>query len=283
MKKRGNKSRKSAKGRAKSDALSTTAEFPAMTYASMEVVCWRNPLRRDPFPQRYRTVFTIANQGFMTAGTNVQRWYCLLNGMYLPFNGGGWINANPAPATDNPTGYSNLVTVGFFQKWRITASRIRFQVCPESGSDTIEVSVTPSFNNAQPSTADVAPAQQFTKSALITNATPKSSQTVINRMSVHTLLGVSKGAIVNDLSGQFYGALASNPANLCYWVINMKQGNNVVSINNIPWRCIVEYEAELWGDSTAIEPETLKEEPVLENSTTLLSRYLAAKEAERKL
>jgi hypothetical protein len=240
----------------------------------------------DPYPQRYRTVFSTTFSGFVAAGTGAVRYYIRGNSLYLPASGGGWpTNILPAIATTNMTGYSNLVNGTFYQAWRVLSSRITVQISPEAAVDTCGISVTPSFLATTPATFDDADSQQFTKVKNIAESQPIKDQTVTNAIRTSQFLGVREEAILDDLSLQFYGLVGATPSNQWFWVVNFKPANQVVTINKIPIRVTLQCEAELFADSTADNLETLRrrsqstltQQPT---SSELLAAYVIQREKE---
>lgn len=273
--------------RSSKDAENGVGEYPTEFSATGDLVIWKNPKVRDFFPQRFRTIMQCAFDGYIPVGSGGTTYYIRGNSLYLPAFGGSWPNALPAVATINPTGYGNLVNATFFQQWRVLGSRISVQLMPEAAVDTTIITVTPSFLANQPSSPELAMAQQFTKDREVSESQPLSSQTVVNKMTTHRLLGVRKQAVLDDLSGQFYGGVAVYPSNLWYWVINYTNANRSVTINKTPYRVRIEYECELFGDATADNLELFRKRDVpVETSSVppskFLDAYIAAREAEKK-
>lgn len=196
-------------------------------------------------------------EGYVAPGTGDQRYFCVMNTGITPFNGGGWTNSTPAIATVKPTGWSNICNVQMYETFRITASRISVTFAPEAQVDSVNVTVTPSFLNSQPASTALAIGQAFTRNALIVEGQPRSSNTVVNKVSLSMLLGVSEKAIQDDLSARFYGGYNTNPSILAYWVINFNVVNGTVTINNLPWVIELEQEVEFFGDATADNIQTL--------------------------
>lgn len=267
------KKKKGANRRGKTGQMATDGDRTAFTEqysATNDLVIWKNPRSKDPFPQRFRTVMHTAIQGSVPVGTSSNLYFVRGNSAYLPFVGGAWGSGLPGIGTLNPTGYSNLVNNNFFYKWRVMSSKIRVQFAPQAAVDTIVVTVTPSFNSATPASTQAALTQQFTKYKTIGENQPESSQTITSEMHTHRLLGVRRQAILDDLSGQFFGNAASTPANVWAWVVNFQVIDAAVSINKIPYTCEVMHEIELFGDSTAADLETVKEVPLVELSSAQL-------------
>jgi len=267
----------------KKDAETGVGDYPTEFSSSGNLVVWKNPRVRDFFPQRFRTIMQMTFDGYIPVGSGGTTYYIRGNSLYLPAFGGGFPNALPAIATLSPTGYGNLVNATFFQHWRVMGSRITVQFLPEAAVDTTILTVTPSFLANQPASVALAMGQQFTRDREIAESQPMGSQIVVNKMTTHRLLGVRKQAILDDLSGQFYGGVAAYAGNQWYWVINYTNANRSVTINKLPYRVRIEYDCELFGDSTADNLELRKEVPTVPSQPSeLLDAYLAAREAQKK-
>lgn len=249
---------RNASRKKQSSSEDDVGQYPARFAANAAIVHWRNPKVIDPFPQRYRTVMTIAFEGYIAAGTGPALYYIRGNSVWIPASGGGFTNILPAIATTQPTGYSNLVNATFFQAWRVHGSRIVYQIAPEAAVDTCNLTITPSFLVTQPASVQLALSQQFTKSKMVSESQPEGSQTIVNKITTARLFGVRPQAIEDDLSGQFYGTVAGAPANPWYWVINYAPSNVAVSVNKTPFKFKVEYDIELFADSTADNLETMR-------------------------
>jgi hypothetical protein len=250
--------RKGQKKKNGRDAEDDTRQYPPVAKASMDIIVWQNPRVRDPLPQRFRTVFTMAFEGVTAAGTGPSRYFVYGNSVITPASGGGWTNSNPAIASLQPTGLTRLLNSTSYQVFKVHGSRISVEMAPQAQVDTVVLAVTPSFLSTQPANYGAAIGQQFTRDKMLVEGTPRSSRTVINKMATHRLYGVRPQAIEDDLSGKMQGDVTTHPANPWFWVITFELSGNGVLINGLPYRVTVEYDCELYGDATADNVITLR-------------------------
>jgi len=224
---------------------------------SSELVIYKNVKAISPFPPRYRTVMTTAMRGFINSGTGAVTWYCKLNSAHLPFQGGGWPNALPAVTTLKPTGFPQICNATFYTLFRVLRSKIRIQCSPGDASDTVQITVTPSGNSATPASAALAMGQRHTEWKQVQIGTPQASQTVSNEITMARFLGVTDQAIQNDLSGDFLGTYAADPADTVFWVVNWTPDNAGVSTTVCALTIVLEQEIEFFGETSASQPEAL--------------------------
>lgn len=214
-----------------------------------------------PIPPRYRTKVTTMVYGRIEpadlAITGANRAYVNMNSIYLPFNNGTWGAGGTGPFTLNsglpstiqPAGTSMLSRFQMYQAFRVYSSKIELSIVPETASDYIEATITPSENTNSPGNVGAALAVPYTKHLLF--ATGKGKSKLTNYMSVHKMRGVSKTALANDLSGQFEGAYNANPASRQYWIINLGQNNGDGTSLDIAFDLKITYWVEFF--SLAIE------------------------------
>lgn len=233
-----------------------TKPFPTKTEISVKEIWYAVPGRLDPFPPRFRTTLTCAIRGAIPAGTGPLTYFARMNSPYLPFASGTWVNATPAIATLNSTGFSSICNLNLYQNYRCFASRIMVEFAPVADIDIMNVSVTPSAVPTTPSSFPVAIGQPYTKSKTIQRGQPARDCTIINKISQSTLFGVPQQAIVDDMSGQAYGTYASFPNDTNYWVVNFARADNSTTNSVVNYRVIVQFDVEFFADSSAINPET---------------------------
>jgi hypothetical protein len=227
--------------------------------ARQDVVVYKVPSQISPFPPRYRTIVTTAMRGYVNAGTGAVVYYCKANSAHLPFAGGGWPGTSPAAATLKPTGFPQVCNSSFYTLFRVVASHIKVQLSPGDAADSMQLSITPSGNNATPASAAAAMGQRLTKWRQIQIGTPVNSQTVHNSVAMCDFLGVTASAVQNDLSGDFIGNYAADPADLLYWVINIQPDNGGVSSTIAALTVEMQHEIEFFGETAAQQPEALVE------------------------
>lgn len=204
-----------------------------------------------PMPERIRTKFTAALQGYVAAGVGFQTYNVFLNRPTFPFSVGsaGGITAFPNPdnpiATLNPTYWSYLYTANSYQSYRVISSSLKVQLKTFSILDAIWCCVTPCGNYANlPASVQVAQAQPRCKWKLFDTY---GTNMIRNQVKYHELLGVSESAIIDDLSGNYTGRATAAPSTLAGWIINWETAGSAVTANQIGYDVEVSYYVELWN------------------------------------
>ena len=218
---------------------------------SKDMVIYMSP-KGTPIPSRFRTKLTAAIYGYEAAGITNSQYAVNLNSIYQPFNGGTWTNALPAIATLQPTGFASFLNVNFYRKFRVYGSKIEIEFLPQALTDTVECVITPAISGVAPVNTANAMAQPFSKSSLFSS----SKQNIFNGklknyMTVHQLLGVSKTAVENDLSGQLNGAYNADPVLLYNWYVTYTTPDNAVTAVALEYRCKVTWYVEMFQPAYA--------------------------------
>jgi len=141
-----------------------------------------------------------------------------------------------------------------YSSFRVYGSKIQVEFSPQTPIDTIECTITPSESVGSPANVSVAMAQPLTKSAFFNvyrdEGTGRSKNVLTNSCTQHKLLGVTKSAIENDLSGNYEGSALANPIKLQYWIINIATPSQVILTQPIEYRVSMTYHVELWSDNS---------------------------------
>lgn len=128
---------------------------PIMRTAHTRLTFSQSLNTKQPMPNRYFTWVTIENSGnFATgAGSNVGNFAFALNDCDIPFTKSGATAAtlpNPvvALANQSPTSFRNLmfnsITVtGFYNTYRVWATRVRIHFTPGNAADTVHCFAVP--------------------------------------------------------------------------------------------------------------------------------------------
>lgn len=212
-----------------------------------------------PFPPRYRTKFVTEFMGSNAAGNYAAnaRYFISLNSCYLPMNSGGWPNTLPAIATLAPTGYSSILNANLYQSARVYGSKVEIEFLPQALTDTLLVTLTPSQTSSNPASAAVAQQQPYTKKMFFSSSkTNGKNNKLVNYITQHKFLGVSKRAIEDDLSGNYIQAYDAEPVNRLFWVINVITPDVTVTVAPVEFRVKVTYYVECFGATTATLLET---------------------------
>lgn len=220
------------------------------------MVLYKNPQRRDPFPPRYRTVVSTGLTGSIAAAASAVRVFCRLNCPLTPFTGGGWQNPAATLTTLNPTGYSTIANANFYQRNRVLSSRITLVLAIPDASESLAVSITPSFLTTTPSTYQAAISEQYTVRRVYNVSALSNGGRLSNKISVCTLLGVPESAIKNDLSGNYVGTYNTVCAIPCFWVVNIQPLQGTTA-SETSYEVLLEQDVEFYGDSVAGQPEVL--------------------------
>jgi len=177
-----------------------------------------------------------------------------LNSLNTPWAGGGWVGALPAIATLNPISFTALCNQFLYQNYRVLGSRISFQMAPETALDVMFVTITPSDVASLPASTQTAIGQPYTRSKMISATAPVSSQTVVNKMSVSTLNGIRPEAVLDDVSGAFFGTYTTPPLDGEYWNVNFVPADGTVTSGPVSYVAQIQYDVEFFADSISQNP-----------------------------
>lgn len=200
-----------------------------------------------PLPPRYRCKLHSAIIAYEAAGVASGHYSIRLNGAYLPWDTAGTDlpNANPAVATTNFAGYTQLCNLNTYARCRVFGSKITVEMMPQSILDGVILTITPSDSVSAPATSAIAQAQPFTKTCTVYSGKGKTSLT--NYCSQSKLLGVSSRAIQDDLSGNFAHLYNTAPAVPLYWNINWAVPDTVVSAQPMEMRVRLTHYVEFYS------------------------------------
>lgn len=259
---------KKGKGKA-TKAKSTKAKAKKNVKASKELVTYMAP-QQLPLPPKYRTKFTAKFFGSVpaAAGSASRTWLVNFNDPSLPFayTGTGTFGASTnlfdAPSiannTLNPTGFTTLWNTNMYQAARVYSSSIALEMIPSALADTVEayimpISAIPAAGFVVGTSNYMALSQPLTKSQIFSSSKTnniKNKGQLVNYCSQHKLLGVSKRAIEDDLSGNYEIDLANNTPNPLvptYWQLGYDTLNKADLATFLDYRISVTYYVELYS------------------------------------
>ena len=224
--------------------------------SNKELIIYKAPAQM-PYAPRFRTKFSCDVYGYWNASSIIMggiQMYVKLNGLLTPYNGGNWSNALPGITTLMPTGLTALLNSQLYQSFRVYGSRIEFEMLPNAAVDSVECTITPSESVGAPATVATAMSQPLTKSGFFSfsknDVNSRKGSTLINSCTQHRLLGVSKSAIENDLSGNYEGSNLANPIVPMFWIVNVATANGILNTLSIDYRCKMTYFVELWANNS---------------------------------
>lgn len=202
-----------------------------------------------PFAPRYRCKMTTSIFGNVVAGSAAGLYYCNLNSPYLPFSGGGWPAASSTITTLQPAGFSSICNANLYREFRCLGSKITVEFLPQALTDTIEVALTPVNSVAvAPATTAIAMQQPYTKSGFMSSSKQngKGTSALKSYSNMYQLLGVSRAAIENDLSGNYIGAYNADPTITAQWVVNWATPDAVNLAANCEYRVSLTHYVEFF-------------------------------------
>jgi len=172
--------------------------------------------------------------------------------VYAPFGGGTWSNALPSIATLQPAGFASFMNVNFYRRFRVYGSKITIEFLPQALTDTVQVVITPAISGVAPVNTANAMSQPFSKSSMFSSSKQNiKNGNLSNYMTIHKLLGVSKSAVENDLSGQLNGLYNADPALLYNWYVTFATPDNAVTAQPLEYRCTVTWYVEMFQPAYA--------------------------------
>ncbi len=188
----------------------------------------------NPFPQVYVTRFTASGYFYTSsgAGTGDYNWTFNLNSLRHPFSGvtTGVTWGNLTPSTYNPIGYSTLLSANLYTRSLVYDTLLEIDVTPQSVTDSVSVSVTPSDTPAQPSTLGAALALPLTKQMTFASGRVYrlGDYPLKYRLATHRYLGFPRFIYDNDISGLYSAYYSAAPDVPYYLVVNLETGDNAI-------------------------------------------------------
>lgn len=230
-----------------------------------------------PMPPRMMAKFSIDMTGTIATaafngGTNAlgTTGDCILtvqgNSPYNPFNTpiSGSISDNryivpQASFAFNAwscTGFSNLCSpIGYYENYRVHASKITVQTATQSTSDNIQISVVPQTDGSQHyNSASNAASYPYTRTKILTLNSPNAAGVpgeIKYFMSTAKVTGVPKVIVSTPQYGTMYGTY---PTAAWFWAIYISTIDNAASGLAIPIRIRLTYYTELYNVNEAAIP-----------------------------
>jgi len=218
-------------------------------------------------PPRYRTRFEMDVNFYATSGRAGLSTYFNLNGMFQPFNGtlsgtnvpvivnsGAWNLGTGFLITSMPQGYSNLLASGTiannpaaYNAYRVYGTKVMLTATSASSSDTGITVLCPFIGVNWPSSSQAAMADPLAITGVFSSAMPRRT-TISKYFAINELLGVSKRAIQDDVSGSFDSYANANPTvNPMYMHVSWFTADGTNLVNNLGFRIRIIYYAELFS------------------------------------
>lgn len=188
-----------------------------------------------PLPQAFFTRLT-ASGSFYTGvgvGTGANTWNFKMNSIAFPFNsvttGVTWNNLTPALYL--APGSTFLMSATGYQRYIVYSSMIEIDATPQSVTDSIIVTITPSENASVPGSIGLAAGKPFTRQMTFASGRTYRQRDfpMYMRFSPWKLVGLPKYLYMNDTSGNFVGTYSggtfNNPSSSYSYVVNMATGD----------------------------------------------------------
>jgi len=214
-----------------------------------------------PMPAIYYTRFTASGSFYTGSGaaTGDYNWSFNLNSIAKPFSsvttGVTWNNLTPS--TYECPGATSLLSATMYSTWVVYSAIFEIDVTPQSVTDSVVVTVTPSQTAGIPASVGVAAGRPFTRQATFASGRTYKQRDfpLFQRFSAWKLLGIPKYLYTNDTSGNFVGGVSSgvptNPPVNLPWVVNCETGDNAVLGFPLEVRVRVTYFVKLYGLESA--------------------------------
>jgi len=171
-----------------------------------------------------------------------------LNNIDTPFDTGlnAWTGSGLSVTTTQPTGLSSIFSTRCYQRFRVFAAKTSVRFQPGNLLDQPQCVIIP----LTPDTVYLGDtyysvmSQPYAKTTSWTASNNK--HWLSNKISVSKLMGCSSLALKDDLSGNFYGTLASSPAQSCYWRYYISDQSGNLFSNAVGYQVRNEYWVEFW-------------------------------------
>jgi len=144
-----------------------------------------------------------------------------------------------------------------YSTWVVYSAIFEIDVTPQSVTDSVVVTVTPSQSAGVPASVGVAAGRPFTRQMTFASGRTYKQRDfpLFQRFSAWKLLGIPKYLYTNDTSGNFVGGVSSgvptNPPVNLPWVVNCETGDNAVLGFPLEVRVRVTYFVKLYGLESA--------------------------------
>lgn len=214
-----------------------------------------------PMPAIFYTRFTASGSFYTGSGaaTGDYNWSFNLNSIAKPFSsvttGVTWNNLTPS--TYECPGATSLLSATMYSTWVVYSAMFEIDVTPQSVTDSVVVTVTPSQSAGVPASVGVAAGRPFTRQMTFASGRTYKQRDfpLFQRFSAWKLLGIPKYLYTNDTSGNFVGGVSSgvptNPPVNLPWVVNCETGDNAVLGFPLEVRVRVTYFVKLYGLESA--------------------------------
>lgn len=228
--------------------------------ATTETLTYMPAFSQQPFPSRYKTKVHCSCYGSIAsgAGSGDAHFAFPLNSPLFPFNDSAAVTWNNiTPATYNPTGFSALCNTNLYKAYRVYGSSITINCTPQSVTDSVLCSLTPSSSQTNPTNVTISLDQPHSRNALFSSGRSIGKRNdLTNYIPVHKFYGVTPRAIQDDLSGEFIGGVGANPTNLLWWVVNLETPDNSVFTQPLELEVRMCYYIEFFADVNATMIQT---------------------------
>jgi len=215
-----------------------------------------------PLPQVFFTRFTASGSCYTASGaaTGDYTWNFKLNSIAKPFQnvttGLTWNNLTPS--TYEMPGVTSLLSTTMYSDYVVYGAMIEVDITPQSVTDSVICTVTPSQSSSSPSSVGAAAGHPFTRQATFASGRTLKQRDfpLFQRFSTWKLLGLPKYLYMNDVSGNFVGGQSSgvptDPPVTSPWVMNVETGDNAILSQSLELRFRVTYFVRLYGLETAL-------------------------------
>lgn len=231
-----------------------------------EVVAYIPRSLVSPIPPRYRTKMESEITFTWALGHQNLTLCTFINSAYQPFNvplGGNHTQigdtannfttiTNAIPIAQSPVAFTQLCNTNFYRQYRVYSSSIELFCLPGVISDSVFCTITPSTTQGNPATIQLAHSQPNTKRIdFITSKEENMRSTLKHYMPVHKIMGITKSALQNDVSGQLVAAFNQSPSNVFWWTINVATIDGINTTSQMMFRIRMRYYLEFFDVANA--------------------------------
>jgi len=176
-----------------------------------------------PLPPRYKTSMTISNAGFVAGGTASTFFEVGFNSLQNPFQALSAIPGNALPLGNDPIGYSQLVDLDSYTKYRVYASKMTIDMAIQDPADQIGVCIIPADAGITPATYESLIQKPLAEHKVFSSQSD--DKTITSYKQITTVAGVKRQAIEYDLSNQYNGTVSAVPLQNYTWYVRIKPFN----------------------------------------------------------
>lgn len=207
-------------------------------------------------------------------GTGAYNWNFNMNSPYLPFQAvtSGVTYIGLTPATYSAVGFGLLMKTSYYTLGLCYASVFEIDITPQSVTDSVVCTVTPSLISGNPSSIGTAMGKPWTKQQTFASGRVyrQGDYSFRSTVSLPDFFGLDRKVYESDTSGNYVFAPTANPVLNFPWVVNVNTGDNATLGAALEVRVRITYYVKCFGlanEDVFLDGQEQKQEVALHLAT----------------